>query len=166
MLNSLSDRPVLTLALIAFLIWVGLRALKPRTIRYRQLYILPSVFLVISANQLFNSYPFSPIGLTVWVVMTGLAGIVSWRMAQDTSIGIDREKGRIDLPGTRITLSLMLLFIAARLYFGRQLFLHPELKTAPEFTSQIVAMSGLITGYYLGRSGSFLKRFFSRDLSD
>ncbi len=160
MLDAFSDRPLLAIALIAFLVWVGVRAIKPRIIRYRQLYILPSVFVAISANQLFNSYSFSLIGFIAWAIATLAAGIISWRNAQQTQIQIDRGAGKIDLPGTWITLSLILLFIAARLYFGRQLYAHPDLRTDPVFTGQILAITGLVTGYYLGRSGSFLIRFF------
>jgi hypothetical protein len=160
MLDAFTDKPFLAIALIAFLIWVGVRAIKPRTIRYRQLYILPSVFLAISANQLFNAYAFSATGILAWAITTSVAGIVSWRLAEKAPIDIQREAGRIGLPGTRVTLSLILIFIAARLYFGRQLYSIPELRNDPGFTAQILAMTGIVSGYYLGRSGSFLIRYF------
>lgn len=160
MLDSLTDMPLFVIFLIVFLIWIGVRAIKPRSIRYRQLYILPSVFLAISANQMFNSYPMSETVFQAWSAATILAGIFSWQLAQKTPIHIDRDAGRIELPGTWVTLSLILAFIGARLYFGRQLYVSPEMRMDELFTAQILAMTGLVTGYYLGRSGSFLIRFF------
>ncbi|MBL6931802.1 MAG: hypothetical protein ISR45_02550 [Rhodospirillales bacterium] len=160
MLDALTDSQFFAIILIAFLIWIGMRAIRPRTIRYRQLYILPSVFLAISFNQLFNSYTFSIVGLLAWLVAALSAGVMSWRSAEKTQIQIERKAGRIGLPGTWLTLSLVLVFITARLYFGRQLSVTPQLRSDFAFTAQILAISGVVTGYYLGRSCSFLLRYF------
>ena len=160
MLDALTHRPLMAIILVAFLLWIGVRAVRPRTIRYRQLYILPSVFLAISANQMFLTYAVEIWGFLAWVATTILACGVSWRMSEKTSIHIDRSAGTIELPGTWVTLSLILLFIGARLYFGRQLYSIPELRNDPGFTAQILAMTGIVSGYYLGRSGSFLIRYF------
>lgn len=160
MLDALSNKPWLALSMIAFLVWIGVRALAPRSIRYRQLYILPSVFLFISANQMFNTYATGILGFVVWACAIFLAGVISWRIAQKTPIEIDKAVGRIELPGTRMTLSLILIFIGARLYFGRQMYSLPNLRYDEGFIAQILAMTGFVTGYYLGRSTSFLIRYF------
>ena len=160
MIYALTNMPVLAIALIVFLIWVGVRAINPRTIRYRQLYILPSTFMVISANQIFNSYNVNLGGFLAWSAATVVAGGISLWIAGKTPINFDKLTGTIDLPGTWVTLSLILIFIGARIYFGRQLYVTPELRADVNFTAKIVAMTGLVTGYYLGRSGSFLIRYF------
>jgi len=160
MIYVLTNMPWLAIILIVFLIWVGVRAIGPRTIRYRQLYILPSTFMVISANQIFNSYNVNLGGFLAWSAATLVAGGISLWIAEKTPINFDKLAGTIDLPGTWVTLSLILIFIAARIYFGRQLYVTPELRADVNFTAKIVAMTGLVTGYYLGRSGSFLIRYF------
>jgi len=160
MIYILSNMPVLAIFMIGFLVWVGVRAINPRAIRYRQLYILPSTFMIISANQIFNSYNVSLGGFLAWSAATVVAGGISLWIAEKTPINFDRIAGTIDLPGTWVTLSLILIFICARIYFGRQLYVTPELRTDVRFTAKIVATTGLVTGYYLGRSGSFLNRYF------
>jgi hypothetical protein len=160
MIFAFKNMPLLVFFLIAFLLWIGVRALKARTIRYRQLYILPSVFLAISANQMFNTYALGLWSFLSWAIATVLAAVVSWRLAEQTSIHHDHNKGTIELPGTWVTLCLILLFIAARLYFGRQLYVTPELQSDQGFIAQILGTTGLICGYYLGRSGSYLIRYF------
>ena len=95
-----------------------------------------------------------------WVAAVAVAGGISWWMAERTPIRIDRGSKTIDLPGTWVTLSLILVFIGARLYFGRQLHVTPELRFDANFTANILAMTGTVTGYYLGRSSAFLSRFF------
>ena len=160
MLDTLINKPLLGIVLIIFLVWNGVRSTKPRTIRYRQLYILPSIFLFISANQLFNSYTLSAGSILVWLIATIVAGGISWRFVEKMPAQIDRSTGMIELPGTWVALSLVLFFIGARLYFGRQLYTTPALRTDQGFITQIVVTTGLLTGYYLGRSSSFLIRFF------
>ncbi|NQU56993.1 MAG: hypothetical protein HQ513_07145 [Rhodospirillales bacterium] len=164
MIYTLTNMPVLAIVLIVFLVWIGVRAIAPRTVRFRQLYILPSTFMVISANQIFNSYNVSLGGFLAWSAATVVAGGISLWIAERTPINFDRLAGTIDLPGTWVTLSLILIFIAARIYFGRQLYVTPELRTDVSFTAKIVTMTGLVTGYYLGRSGSFLIRYFRAEV--
>ena len=156
MFDAIIDRPLLANILILFLIWIGVRAIKPRAIRYRQLYILPSVFLAVSANQLFSAYAFSTAALLSWIAATIVAGVASWRMAEKTPIQIKRETGMIELPGTWITLAIILVFIATRFYIGRQLSVSPELRADEGFITWILVSTGIICGYYLGRSASFM----------
>lgn len=160
MIVALKSMPWLAIILIAFLLWIGMRATRPRTIRYRQLYILPSVFLAISANQMLSIYAWNIQVFAAWATAVVVVGTVSWWAAQRMPVRIDRSTGMIDLPGTWITLSVILAFIAARLYSGRMLYVTPEIRFDTGFATNILAMSGGVTGYYLGRSGAFLSRYF------
>ncbi len=118
------------------------------------------MFPTISINQLLYSYDFSVFGVIAWGIAALSMGIVSWKLAEKMQIRIQRKEGRNELPGTWMTISLISIFIVTRLYFGRQLFTSPELRYDIAFSVQVLAVTGLITGYYLGRSASFLARYF------
>ena len=143
------------------LVALGARATRPRTIRRRQLYIAPSVFLFLSVNQLLHTYPATAGALLAWGGAALLAAIGGWRLAGRAAIAVDRRAGRIALPGSWLALLVIVTAFAARFYFAERMAAEPALRTVPLFYTEALAVMGLATGYYLGRAGCFLRRYFA-----
>ncbi len=118
--------PVWVWALLAFLLFIGIRGLRPTVASFGRLLILPAVFLVWGLSGFATSYGFRPIGIAVWLAALVVGAGIGWLVARSIEIHADKERGFIRLPGTTVNLVLILIIFATKYTLGVQAGMRPR----------------------------------------
>ncbi len=124
-------------ALFALLMWLGLQALRPRTLPIWRLLMTPAVFIGWGITSLAAS----PLLLVDWSVTALIGAAIAWATSGHFKI----DRGRVSLPGNAFPLVRNLLIFSAK--YGLAV-------TAAISHSNLavwdIAVSGASAGYFVG----------------
>ena len=163
----IANTPLWVWPLLAFLLWLGWRAGQTRVVTVRQHLLLPAAILIMSVSTLLSFGP-NLLGISIWAGGM-LAGIgLGWFSHADAGLAVDREHGRLRLPGEWKTLALIIVIFAMRYYWGYKSATAPEFVAIPTITSGYIGLNGLFSGIFVGwqlRSLHIYRTAPSEDLS-
>jgi len=149
--QMLANTPPWVWALLALLLFLGVRALRPTTALLWRVAILPTVFFVWGLYGLFTLHSLSAQRILPWATAL-VAGIaVGVTLAGARSIRADKSRGLVHIPGGSLTLVLSLLIFATKYAFGVLHATQPARFAEPPFWLTELAVSGLLTGMFIGR---------------
>lgn len=137
--------------LFLFLLWIGARALRPATMPFWRLAILPAVFLVWGLQGLVARYPLGAFSLGIWLVAVTIGIALGLLLVARVVLRADRSRGLVWLPGGVTTLVLILVIFAARYVFGVLQGMTPSIIADPQFLVADVGLAGLVSGMFVGR---------------
>jgi len=150
-LQIVAGTPVWVWPLLALLVFLGIRALRPTTAPIWRIAILPAIFFVWGLISLFNLHGFALSRSLPWAVaFVGGAGI-GMLIANSQSIRADKTHRLVHVPGGALTLVLILLIFVTKYVFG---FLHatqPAQFAQPRFWLTEIVISGVLAGMFIGR---------------
>ncbi|MDM4765897.1 DUF6622 family protein [Pelomonas sp. SE-A7] len=148
--------PVWVWALLAFLLFMGLRLSREQLMSRNRLMLLPAIWLIYGAWGVQNSFGLNPAPLLSWAA--GLASSVAllrysgWPGAAR----FERATGLFRVPGSWLPLALMLTIFSAKFALGMSLAFHPDYAGQTAIASGFSALFGLLSGAFLGRSLNIL----------
>lgn len=149
--NALAGTPVWVWVLLAFLIFIGVRSLKPSSASFGRLAVLPVVFLVWGIASLVATFAVSPISLGAWAAAFA-AGIGLGRLLiAPVAVRADKTRGLLQLPGSWVNLAMILLIFSTKYVFGYLVATRPGLIRDPGFVVINLGLSGLLVGILVGR---------------
>jgi hypothetical protein len=137
--------------LFLFLLWIGVRALRPAVTPFWRLAILPAVFLAWGLQGLLTRYPIGAFSLGVWLAAVAIGIAFGLLLVARIQLRADRAHGLVWLPGGATTLVLILSVFAARYTFGVLQGMTPAIISDPRFLVADVGVAGLVSGIFLGR---------------
>ncbi|HVV94251.1 MAG TPA: DUF6622 family protein [Hyphomicrobiales bacterium] len=143
--------PVWVWLILAYLLFMGVRSLWPRTVGFTRLAIMPAVFFVWGLWTLFETFRLTPLAVGLWVVGLVIGGAIGATLVARLSIGADRERGLLHMPGSPVNLVLIILIFVTKYYFGVRIGMAPDLVRDPGFVAFDLGISGILTGIFLGR---------------
>jgi predicted small secreted protein len=161
-LPILKNTPWWVYVLLVYLIIMGLKATRARTIPMWKLFILPLIFTTMSVHTLMASFTINAFSLVTWIGAISIGVFFGWLQMQRIKLEINREKHEVTLGGSWITLVLVLLIFATKYYFGYQMGMDPTLEYQTHFEFIVLAVSGIITGFFIGRVWYLLVRYFRK----
>jgi len=132
------------------LVFLGLRATKPRTIPLNRITFLPLIFTIwniLWLNERTHDHTYL---ILFWVIGLIVGTFIGWQTVLAWHIYADHRRKLISLPGTWTTLVFILLVFCARYYFVYNYELHPH--AAPHLYTPDAFISGLFTGIFTGRA--------------
>ena len=150
----ITGTPIWVWAVLGYLIFVGILALKPRIITLYKLILMP-VALIILKFKLFSSPDAWIYILTLAVGIT--AGVLK---ARTTAIHIFKDKKHIQIPGSSSLIVVLIGIFAMKYYFG-----YLQATDLEAYVKQHVwelALSGLLSGYFTGQRANYLYRYFEK----
>lgn len=157
--QTLIQTPWWVYVALILLIKLGFQAGRLRVAKLRRLVIVPialTVWTIASLADLFSVNTLMVSTLTVTVIV-GM--IIGWVQVYRYDLKIDRQKYLIETPGTwSIAVVICLVFIS-RYYLGYQLAVNPMLAQQPNVELTALVISGLCTGFFMGRMICYLYRF-------
>jgi hypothetical protein len=133
----------------SFLILVGLRSTKPRTVSARQLFLLPFILMFLNLIWLSERIHNHSHLLIFWFLGLAAGAIVGWLMVRKWTVKTHRYD-QISLPSSWSVLILILLFFSIRYYFLFNYEMHP--KAATHLFMADALISGVMTGIFIGRA--------------
>jgi hypothetical protein len=151
-LKIVTGTPLEIWAILGYLLYIGFKATQPRTVYLPSLFIVPLILTGIKSLYLPSMQV--PYYFAAW-----LLGLVIGKLsAYSTPITVFKNSWSIELPGSYTTLVVLLSFFTVKYVFGFLNVTHPEV--ALEYSSIESIITGLLSGYLLGRVLGYLSRFY------
>lgn len=159
--QTLIHTPIWVFPLFAYLVWVGIKAMRPRTVTIWRSLIVPAVFIVWGLSRLFSRQDFAA-PLVAWLGAAAVLLVAGLVTAQP--IEIDHVTGKINRPGSVVPLIRNVTVFALQYSVAVISAVDPHGATAAAIVGR--AISGGTTGYFLGRTIALLRQYFRQRQQD
>jgi hypothetical protein len=148
---AISHTPWWVGVLFLFLLALGVRALWPRTTAFGQLALMPAIFLVWGLSNLFLTFRLTGLSIGLWALGIIAGTAVGLLLVRGLALRADHMHRLVRIPGTPVSLVVMLLIFATKYAFAYQIARNPELVLDPTFIALDLGVSGVLTGTLVGR---------------
>lgn len=153
----LTNTPWWVYIFFIFLVFIGLRGTKPRTVPINQILLLPTIFAIWNILWLAERTQEHLYLIWFWIVGLFVGCFIGWQTVMAWHIYADHKRKVISLPGTWTTLIFILLVFCARYYFVYTYEYHPH--AAPHLFTADALISGLFTGIFIGRTFELYRKY-------
>ena len=156
----LANTPLWVFALLAYLIWQGWQARRPRTQAIWRMLVVPLVFFLMGLSRLVLARDHGLEPLTAWLAAAALFGALAlWRGPK--LLAVDRARGLVSRPGS--TAPLIRNVMVFSLQYG--VAVATAMKLEPYAAVAIIghAVSGASAGYFSGWAAALLRRYRNFD---
>jgi len=109
-----------------------------------------------------TSFKLNPFSITIWLAAILVGILVGFFLIYRVDIQVDKPNLLIHTPGTWSTLIIVLIIFASKYYFAYQLGIDPALANQSNFEFSLLAVSGLCSGFFLGRLVCYFYRLFTK----
>jgi len=147
-LTILQNSPWWAYVLLGLLIWLGLQALRPRTLPIWRLTIVPAVFIGWGIASMFTQSKMPFFLIADWLVAAAIGVVIAWISTRQVDFGIDRARRSVTLPGSTRPLITNILIFAAKYAIGVAMAVLPRYRE--EVMVFNIGISGAMAGYFLG----------------
>jgi hypothetical protein len=152
------DAPSYVWFVFVYLIFVGVKATKDRKIYLPKLFITPIILTAIKYKIFLNS----DLKILFSYLACLLVGMLfGFKIATCEKFEIISGKLQIKVPGNYSTLILLILFFVIKYIFGYLEATNQELYS--EIMILEIAVSGLFSGYFLGRALKYFSCYLTSD---
>ncbi len=111
--------------LLVYLITVGLKASKARVIPFWKIFVLPTIFLFMSIQNLMTIESIEYLSIGSLIVAMIVGSLFGWWQVKRLDIKIDKKYSLIQIPGSWDTLLVILIVFSAKYYFGYEKTTNP-----------------------------------------
>ncbi|MCF6766980.1 hypothetical protein L3V86_01175 [Thiotrichales bacterium 19S11-10] len=159
---TLVNTPWWVYVLLVYLIYIGLKASKPNQTPIIKLAIIPLIFLYLSVESLINETNLHPINITTYAIALVVGIVFGYLIAQRIGAQIVKKNNLtfVQLPGSKLSLILILIIFASKYYVGYKIAVNPEIIHNFQFTITILIIYGVTAGLFVGRFMFYLRRVF------
>lgn len=155
----LSHTPIRVWLLLFLLLILGIKRCFNHTTVLWHVYILPTIFLVLSIRLVVHNSAFHHATAVYWLIGTLLGFPLGYYHIKRLTIRVDRRRHRIELPGDWT----MLVWILA--VFCLEYAIHASIAIAPQWNDNIhflwgtSLLSGLLLGAMIGRAYGYYRHY-------
>ena len=150
-LQTILNTPPWVWPLLALLLFLGIRALRPRTASLWRIAILPTVFCAWGLYGLVSLHALTAQRILPWVAAMAVGISAGMLVAGLQPIRADKVRHLVRAPGGPLTLVLILSVFATKYAFGVLHATRSDLFAEPRFWLTELALSGVLTGMFAGR---------------
>ncbi len=158
-LEALRKTPWWVFALFAYLVVLGVKALKERTLPLRKIFIVPALFTIWSLYSLITKFHLNIYLSPIWGLAVLVGYFASWHLSLRIRIRADKKKHLITLPASCVPLISFLLIFSAKYFFGFLYATDPQAKFNVAFLGTDLAISGLINGIFVGKLLALIHKY-------
>ncbi len=156
--ETLTHTPWWVYLLFAYILFVGIAAMKLRSVPVFQLFIVPTILTVLSIHTLVGRIGDHFLYIIPWGIAAAIGIAIGWVEMKRLNIVVDREKRLLKIPGSVFTLILLLVFFGCKYYYGFMSATAPERAKQIQFVIFILMITGMGTGVMWVRGfGYFFK---------
>jgi hypothetical protein len=159
----LANTPLWVFALLAYLIWQGWQARRPRTQAIWRMLVVPLVFFLMGLSRLVLARHHGLEPLLAWLVAAILFGALGlW--SGPKLLTVDRARGMVGRPGSAGPLIRNLTVFSVQ--YG--VAVATAMKLEPHAAVAIIghAVSGASAGYFSGWAAALLRRYRNFDAGE
>lgn len=157
-MNITTTTPTHAWMILAILIWTGINATKELTISIPRLFIIPALLTMMKLKVFLHSGPSIMLSYTIALA---LSSFYSFRTKPPAKFS--KDKWSVTLPGSYKTLVVLLIFFAVKYTFGFMKSNNAELYSSLIYLDML--LSGIFSGFFLGRATFFLSNIKKKKLS-
>ncbi len=139
--------------LLGYILWMGVRGLRERTLPFARVWITPAVFVLMGVSGAIARHQPWMVAAPAWG-LAALIGAVPGALTSPRHILYDRSMGRVRFRGSPFPLIRNLVVFCSQ--YG--LAVAAARGAGASVAIWAIAVSGLSAGYFLGWSGAFLLR--------
>jgi hypothetical protein len=151
-ISIMRGTPVWVWVVLAELLYVGIKATRSRVVYLPTLFIIPVLLLGLKYKTFFSR----EIVIFMGVVM--VSALVSFVAHRNARVEVLKNSYAVRLSGSYSTLVVLLSFFAVKYYFGYMHSTMPEV--AAQYDTIETIISGIFSGYFWGRSFSYVSKYF------
>jgi hypothetical protein len=149
--------PIWVFPLFAYLVWLGIKATRPRTVTIWRSLIVPAVFIVWGLSRLLSRQDYAwP--LVTWVAAAAVLLVIGLLTARPFEL--DHTTGEIKRPGSWVPLIRNVTVFALQYTVAVIAAVDPHDATTAAIVGR--AISGGTTGYFLGRTVALLRQYWKQ----
>lgn len=149
--------PVWVWALLAYLLWRGIKARRPARTTLAKLAVVPLIFAVWGITDLVRLYSATAESLGLWLGGGIVGGAIGWRLLARSRIRADRAAGLIERDADFTLLPLLLVTFAIRYAFGAMAAISPDLLQQTGFRLTDLLLSGMFVGIFVGKFARYAR---------
>jgi hypothetical protein len=146
--------PLWVFPLFAYLVWQGVKAMRPRTTSIWRALIVPVVFIVLGMSRLLSRQDY------MWPLLSWIAAALTLLpvgLLTTKPFEIDHKTGQITRPGSPVPLIRNVSVFALQYTVAVIAAVDPDGRTVATLIGR--AVSGATTGYFLGRTIALLRQY-------
>ncbi|MCX7121601.1 MAG: hypothetical protein NTZ67_07525 [Gammaproteobacteria bacterium] len=156
--TTLTQTPWWAYLLLYVLIVMGVKALKTQVVSVKRLVVLPLVFIVLSVHSIITEFQLNTLSISIWLGSFVVGALIGFILVYRHKIVVDHEHWLVQLPGTWITLILILFIFSSKYYFSYEMDADPALVKQMSFEFSLLFAYGICTGLFTGRLACYLYR--------
>jgi hypothetical protein len=161
-IGVLTHTPPWVLALLAYLVWQGIKAMQPRTISIWRALIVPVVFIILGLSRIGFGHRDNVGPLIGWIVAALVllpVGLLTPRPFE-----VDHLSGQIIRSGSVFPLVRNLIVFSLQYAVAVTAAIDPDGRTVAAITGR--AISGATAGYFIGSTIVLLREYFRKRAMD
>lgn len=156
--QTITHTPWWVFAVFFYVLKVGISATRPRIVRIKKLFLLPAVLLALSLNSLLTSFSLTIMTGSIYAMTLAFGMIGGWMFVRKLDLSFDHTRRLVKVPGSFLTLFLILTIFFTKYYLGYTSATHPEKLLQARFVVFQICLSGISAGLLLGRLVCYLFR--------
>lgn len=155
---ALLNTPWWVYLVFVYVLFIGIKSLKTQVVSVKKLFIIPTLLILLSLNELVTAVNLVYFNIMVWCTAAAVGIFFGWLYVYFYNIQVDKKKKLIKIPGNWATLILLIIIFATKYFFGYELAIDPKRLEDTFFELTMLSVSGLCAGLFLGRLFCYLYR--------
>ena len=161
-IGVLTHTPPWVFALLAYLVWQGIKAMQPRTVPIWRALIVPMVFIILGVSRIGFGHQDSVAPLIGWIVAA--LALLPVGLLTPRPFEVDHVSGQIIRPGSVFPLVRNVIVFSLQYAVAVTAAIDPDGRTAAAITGR--AISGATAGYFIGSTVALLREYFRKRAMD
>jgi hypothetical protein len=155
-LEIVTHTPTWVFILLAFLIYQGIQALRPRTVSIWRLFIVPVVFIVMGVSRMVFGHADGLAPPLAWLVAAAALAPIGFLTAPK-ALGVNHAAHTVTRPGSVLPLVRNVTVFLLQYAVAVTAALHPNAHSAGALIAR--AVSGATAGYFIGWAMALLRHY-------
>jgi len=156
----MSHVPLWVYVLFFVLLYIGILRCFTRITSVRWLFIVPIVLIFFNFRGVFSLFSFSRANIFYWIFGLFLGLLLGYAQMRNCLVKADRKNQLIQLPGDNTMLVLIMAIFFLEFFVHFAMAAQFAIVGFPIFPVVFITASGIMVGYFAGRSGTYFYKYF------
>ncbi|MFJ1469628.1 DUF6622 family protein [Massilia orientalis] len=150
LIQILTHTPLYVWAILAFLVYRGMAAMRDRDMEVRKLVMIPAVMLVLSLQDISAKFGLGGWALAAWAVAAAGVALAAG-LAGSERIAASAVPGHVRVRGSRLPLVMMMAVFFTKYAASVAVSVAPQLRQETLFACIVCGLFGVFNGWFIGR---------------
>jgi len=149
LIQILTHTPLYVWAILAFLVYRGVAAMRDRDIAIRKLFIIPVVMLALSLQDIAAKFGLGALTLGAWTTAAAAAMLLVWKFGS-ARVTAGPAPGTVRVRGSVIPFALMMAIFLTKYATAVTLAMQAPATRHVLFSAVVCAVFGVFNGVFMG----------------